>query len=260
MDLVHQLARLQNFLERDDGLDRRFRAGERHAIQNFPLLRLVRIIEDHLEHEAVHLRFGQWIRAFLVNRVFRGEHEERRRQFHRFAAERDLPLLHCFKQGALDFRRGAVDFVGQNKVRKDRAARGMIFSILRIVNQRADDVSRQQIGRELDAVKIRPHRRCERAGGKCFGEAGHAFEQDMAVRQQADEQPVHERFLADDDVGDFFAQLANPNGRGRDLIFQRSVHAAGIYVAPHGDSSAGLKIHHGQAGEGGLRRIIFRFS
>ena len=185
-----------------------FRAGERHAIQNFPLLRLVRIIEQHLEHEAVHLRFGQRIGAFLVNRIFRGEHEERRWQLHRFAAERDLPFLHGFEQRALDFGRRAVDFVGENEVGENRPARGVVFAILRIVNQRADDVRRQQIGRELDAMKLRLHRRRERADGKRLGESGHAFEQDVAVGEQADEQPVHELFLPDDDAGDFLAQRA----------------------------------------------------
>ena len=103
--------------------------------------------------------------------------------------------------------------------------RDVIFAVLRIVNQRADDVGGQQIGRELDAMKLRLHRRRERADGQRLGQSGHAFEQDVAVGQQADEQPVNELFLADDDVGDFLAQLADPGGGLRDLVFQRSVHA-----------------------------------
>ena len=74
-------------------------------------------------------------------------------------------------------------------------------------------------------LKLRLHRRGERADGQRLGESGHAFQQDVAVGQQADEQPVHELFLADDDVGDFLAQLADPGGGLRDLVFQRSVHA-----------------------------------
>ncbi len=56
-------------------------------------------------------------------------------------------------------------------------------------------------------LKLRLHRRRERADGKCFGQAGNAFEQDVAVGEQADEQAVDELFLADDDVGDFLAQI-----------------------------------------------------
>jgi hypothetical protein len=61
-----------------------------------------------------------------------------------------------------------------------------------------------------------------------FRQARHAFEQDVAVGEQADEQALDELFLADDDVGDFLAQRANPRGGLRDLIFQRRIHAAGI--------------------------------
>ena len=39
-----------------------------------------------------------------------------------------------------------------------------------------------------------------------LGQARHAFEQDVAVGQQADEQPVDQVALADDDVADLLAQ------------------------------------------------------
>ena len=35
------------------------------------------IVDEHVEHEAVELRFGQRIGAFLLDRVLRGQHEER---------------------------------------------------------------------------------------------------------------------------------------------------------------------------------------
>ena len=79
------------------------------------------IIDHHLEHEAVHLRFGQRIGAFLLDRILRGQHEERRRQRDRFAAERDLAFLHRFEQRALHLGRRAVDFVGEDEVGEDRA-------------------------------------------------------------------------------------------------------------------------------------------
>ncbi len=70
------------------------------------------------------------------------------------------------------------------------------------------------------------HRRRERADGKRLGEPGDTFEQHVAVGEQADEQPVHELFLADDDARDFLTQHADPGGSLRDLVFQRGVHAA----------------------------------
>ena len=153
----------------NDGFHRLFRTGERHAVENFPFIGFVRIIENDLEHEAIHLRFGQWICAFLINRIFRGEHEERRRQLHRFAAERDLSFLHRFEQRALDFGRRTIYFIGQNEVRKNWAARDVVFGILRIVNQRAENIRGQQVGRELDAIEFRLHGGRECADGERLG-------------------------------------------------------------------------------------------
>ena len=50
----------------------------------------------------------------------------------------------------------------------------------------------------------------------------------MAVGEQADEETVNERFLSDDDVGDFSAEFDDPLGGVSDLVFQRGVHVAGI--------------------------------
>ena len=48
---------------------------------------------------------------------------------------------------------------------------------------------------------------------KVLARPGHAFQQHVAVGQQADQQPVHQMFLADDDLADFLAQLWRPRPR-----------------------------------------------
>ena len=54
------------------------RAGSfRHHFENLPLLGARRIADLQFQHEAVHLRFGQRIGAFLFDRILRGQHEER---------------------------------------------------------------------------------------------------------------------------------------------------------------------------------------
>jgi hypothetical protein len=83
---------------------------------------LLRIADAELEHEAVDLRLRQRIGALLLDRVLRGEHEERPRQRERLAAQRDLMLLHRLEQRRLDLGRRAVDLVGQHDVGEDRAA------------------------------------------------------------------------------------------------------------------------------------------
>ena len=79
------------------------------------------IIDEDVEHEAVLLRFGQRIGAFLLDGVLRGQHEERIGQRVARAADGDLAFLHRFEQGGLRLGRRAVDLVGQNDVGEQRA-------------------------------------------------------------------------------------------------------------------------------------------
>ncbi len=57
---------------------RGWRAGSfGHGLENLPLLGARGIADFQFQHEAVDLRFGQRISAFLLDRVLRGEHEKR---------------------------------------------------------------------------------------------------------------------------------------------------------------------------------------
>ena len=49
----------------------------RHALDDHELLRRARIVDQHLEHEAVDLRLRQRVGAFRLDRVLRRHHEER---------------------------------------------------------------------------------------------------------------------------------------------------------------------------------------
>ena len=86
-----------------------------------PHLLVLRQVGHHdVEHEAIELRFGQRVGAFLLDRILRGEHEER--PFERIGAarRRDVVLLHRFEQRGLRLRRRAVDLVGEDDLREDR--------------------------------------------------------------------------------------------------------------------------------------------
>src|SRR5207248_258003 len=86
------------------------------------LLRVLRrIVEQDFEQEAIKLRFGQRVRAFVLNRIFGGKHGEERRERVGFAVNRRLSLFHRFQQRGLRLRRRAIDFVGEQDVREDRA-------------------------------------------------------------------------------------------------------------------------------------------
>ena len=107
----------------------------------------------HLEHEAVDLRLGQRIRALLLDRVLRGEDDERLGQRVGLVADRDLPLLHRLEQRALHLGGGAVDLVGEHEVGEHRAPCGDELAGALLVDQRAGEVGRQQVRRELDAAR-----------------------------------------------------------------------------------------------------------
>ena len=78
------------------------------------------IVDLDVEHEPVELRFGQRIGAFLLDRVLRGDREERIGQVVGRLADRHFALLHRLQQRGLRLRRRAVDFVGQQDVGEDR--------------------------------------------------------------------------------------------------------------------------------------------
>ena len=91
-------------------------------VEDFALL-VPRDRSLQLQHEAVHLGFGQRIGALLLDGVLRGEDQERP-PAEGGVADGHLPLLHGLKQRALHLGRGPVDFVGQDDVREDRALLG----------------------------------------------------------------------------------------------------------------------------------------
>ena len=63
--------------------------------------------------------------------------------------------------------------------------------------------------RENSAVTAR-----ERADRERLRQAGHAFEEHVAVGEQADEEAVHEVLLADDDACDFGSETWHPGAGG----------------------------------------------
>src|SRR5439155_26803844 len=84
----------------------------------------------------------------------------------------------------------------------------------------AQDVGRQQVRRELDALKPRGNRLRNRRGGERLGHAVHAFEQDVPAagarpaprrrkrdrRKESREQPSNQFVLADDELADFLLE------------------------------------------------------
>ncbi len=88
---------------------------------DLPLLLGLGVGDKYLKQEPIELGFGKGVRPFLFDRVLRREHKKWLGQGMASPAGGDLPLLHRLEQGGLGLGRGSVDFVGQNKVGKNRS-------------------------------------------------------------------------------------------------------------------------------------------
>ena len=129
-DLLGKLGRVElvaRLVETDDAEQRPHLAEHvrRDAlvreVEHLELALRVRVVELDLEQEAVELRLGQLEHVAMLVRVLRRDHEERVREPVRLALDRDLALLHRLEQRGLRARRRAVDLVGEQHVREDRA-------------------------------------------------------------------------------------------------------------------------------------------
>ena len=121
--LADDLLQVQDVVARKDLGHGRLVDRGRQA-DDVQLLVLVGIVDQDVEHETVELGLGQRIGPFLLDRVLRGQHEERVGQPVPLAADGHLPLLHRLEQGGLRLGRRAVDLVGQHDVGEDRARAG----------------------------------------------------------------------------------------------------------------------------------------
>ncbi|MNP50140.1 hypothetical protein D3C76_1443850 [compost metagenome] len=112
----------------------------------------------------------------------------------------DLPFFHGFQQCGLDFGWGAVDFVGEDDVAEQRArleTNAVAFGRL-LQDLAAGDVRRQQVGGELDAPHLRLQVRGQGFYRARLGQAREAFEQQMAVGEQAQQHVTNGLCLAED--------------------------------------------------------------
>jgi len=118
-------------------------------------------------------------------------------QVARLAFDRHLALGHRLEQRALRLRRGAVDLVGQQQLAEHRAGVKAEGGLVLLVDRHADDVRRQQVAGELDAVVLEAEHARHRVGQRGLAHAGQVLDQQVPSRQQASQRDAHLRLLAD---------------------------------------------------------------
>ena len=113
-------------------------------------------------------------------------------------ADRHLALLHHLEQRRLHLRRRAVDLVGEQEVAEDRPELGVERAARRPVDARADEVGRDEVRRELDALEAAAEHLRGRLDRQRLRQAGHALDQEVAAGEQADEHALEHRVLPGD--------------------------------------------------------------
>ena len=125
----------------------------------------------------------------------------------RVVADRHLPLLHDLEERGLHLRRRAVDLVGEQEVAEDGAELGVEGALLRAVDPRPDEVRRHEVGRELDARERSAEHAGRRLDRQRLREAGNALDEEVTLREEADEHALEHRVLAGDDPADLEERL-----------------------------------------------------
>jgi hypothetical protein len=163
-----------------------------------------------MQQEAIELRLGQRIGAGLLDRILRGQHEERLRQRAGHAGMADGALGHRFEQRGLGLGRRAVELVGQQQLGEHRplleAEVPSPGAVVFFEQFGAQQVAGHQVGRELHAAEVEVERLAERAHQQRLAQPRHPFEQHVPAGKQRDQQLLDDLGLADDGARDRSAQ------------------------------------------------------
>ena len=176
-----------------------------------------RIADLEANQKTVQLGLGQGKRAVVFDGILGGDDHEGGRQGVGLAVHGDPQVAHGFQEGALGLGRRPVDLVGQDDLVEDGAAPEFEAPGLRIEDGQSQDVRREEVVGELDALE----RGVDGAGQgdpqKRFADAGHVLDQKMAAGQEGRGRQPDGRFFADEyaaDIGDQ-AVRGMASGRGR---------------------------------------------
>ena len=116
------------------------------------------MLDHDVEHEPVELGFRQRIRAFELDGVLRGEHEER--LFERVRAARMVTRCSCIASSSADCVLGGVRLISSASTMFAKIGPGREHHLapagrrVFLDDVGAGDVRRHQVRRELNAVEL----------------------------------------------------------------------------------------------------------
>ncbi len=173
-----------------------------------------RIAERDTDQEAVELGFGKRKRALELDRVLRGQDEERFGEHGRLAIDRDLVFFHRFEKGRLGAWRGPVDLVGQEHLGEHRTRTELEVRRVLVVHARAGDVGGKNIRRELDPAETTAHCGCQRTRQQRFADPRDVLDKGMALAQQCDQKLLQSFPVAHDHGADCSADTTHRSDDG----------------------------------------------
>jgi hypothetical protein len=115
-----------------------------------------------------------------------------------------------------------VNLVGQNKIGKKRTLMNGELAILGIIDLGTNQVGGQQVGRKLNAGEIGLNCLSHSFHQQSLGQAGHTFQQNMAIGQKRDQNALNQRFLADHYLVDFGQKVLQKDGLAANLLIELS--------------------------------------
>jgi hypothetical protein len=204
--------------------------GARRIGDHLHLVVFGQVGHHHVEQKSIELSFGQRIGAFELDRVLGREHEERPVQRIGPPRRRDVVLLHCLEQRRLGLRRRPVDLVGEDDLREDRSVHeteGAMPTFL-VEHLGAGDISRHQVGRELDPLEAEVQDLRERLDQERLRQSRHAGDEAVPAAEKRHQHFIDDLVLPDDDLAQLAEDLRAASGHAlgeiRRFPFDRLVH------------------------------------
>ena len=153
--------------------------------QHIPFFIDGRIAETDPQHEPVELSLRERVGALVLDRVRSGDHVKGRLERERLTLHRDLTLLHCLEQGRLRLRWGPVDLIGEEESREQRPPTEGELSDTLVIDERAGEVGREQVRRELSPSETEAQGLCERSRSERLAESREILDQHVTTGQNA---------------------------------------------------------------------------
>jgi hypothetical protein len=127
-----------------------------------------------------------------------------------------VPFGHRLEQTALRLRGSPVDLVGQDHVGEDGSGFEFEFAPVLIKDRNAHDVGRQQVARELNALKTAIQTARDGVRQRRLAHAGNVLDEQMPPCQQGHNRQAYRLRFAADDALDGLLKLAQAMSSGGD--------------------------------------------